>query len=179
MPEEPTISTKRIFEGRAFRVRVDTISTRSSGQTTREIVEHEQCVAMIVLDDQDNTLLVRQYRKSLEKALLEIPAGGIDPGESPDDAVRRELQEEIGLLPRNIERLGGFYSSPGYSTEYLYLYLCTDLVPGRLTAEDTASIEVVKVPLARIPELITSGEICDSKSVAGLLRVICERSTRA
>ena len=114
-------------------------------------------------------LLVRQYRYPVGKSLLEIPAGGIEPGEEPVDCVRRELQEEIGYLPKKIERLGGFYSIPGYGTEYLHCYLATDLVPSRLVAEDTEGIELVKVPLNQMPQLIASGEICDAKSIAALL----------
>ncbi|MEW6142849.1 MAG: NUDIX hydrolase [Chloroflexota bacterium] len=105
--------------------------------------------------------------------MLEIPAGGIDPGESPADCVRRELQEEIGYLPANIEDLGGFYAAPGYSSEYLYLFLATGLTTSRLEAEDTDEIEVVRKPLSQVPDLIASGEIQDAKSIAGLLRFIC------
>ena len=83
--------------------------------------------------------------------------------------VRREMREETGYLPRKIERLGGFYASPGYCTEYLHLYLATDLVPDRLQADDTDSIELVRVPLSQIAGLIASGDICDAKSIAGLL----------
>jgi len=75
----------------------------------------------------------------------------------------------VGYLPRRVERLGGFYSAPGYSTEYLYLYLATDLIPSRLFAEDTEGISLVRVSPAQIPELISSGSICDAKSIAGLL----------
>ncbi len=116
--------------------------------------------------------MVRQFREAVGKTLLEIPAGGIDQGEEPEDSVRRELQEEIGLLPLKIDKIGGFYSTPGYCTEYLYLYLARDLKPSRLEAEDTESIEVVRVPLAQIPALIASGEIYDAKSIAGLLKFI-------
>ena len=76
------------------------------------------------------------------------------------------------MLPKKIQKLGGFYLGPGYCTEYLYLYLATDLEPSKLEAEDTESIEVVKVPLAQVSHLIASGEIVDCKSIAGLLRVI-------
>ena len=104
--------------------------------------------------------------------MLEIPAGGIEPDEQPIECVRRELQEEIGFLPKKIDKLGGFFSSPGFCTEYLYLYLATQLEPSRLEAEDTEEIEVVEKPLSQIPDLISSGEICDAKSIAGLMTVI-------
>jgi len=112
---------------------------------------------------------VKQFRKPVEKELLEIPAGCIDPGEDPETTVSRELREETGYLPRKIEKLGGFYSAPGYCSEYLHLYLATDLTPGQLYAEDTEEISVVRVPISQIPGLITSGRICDGKSIAGLL----------
>ncbi len=172
MSEEKTLSSQRVYEGRAVNLRVDTVEKASGKRVTREIVEHSDCVAVVVMDAEDNVLLVRQFRKAVEKFLLEIPAGGIDPGESAEECVRRELQEEIGYLPRKIERLGGFYSTPGYCTEYLYLYLATDLVPSRREAEDTEGIGIIRVPLNKIPTLIASGEICDAKSIAGLLRVI-------
>jgi ADP-ribose pyrophosphatase len=141
----------------------------SGRETTREIVEHGDCVAIIAIDDEDNVLLVNQFRKPVEKKLLEIPAGGIEPGEEPVDCVRRELREETGFLPQRVERLGGFYSAPGYCTEYLHLYLATELVPSPLQAEDSESIRLVRVRLSEVPGLITSGSICDAKSIAGLL----------
>ncbi len=167
--EERTLSSQLIYEGRAVKLRVDTVQMASGRKTTREIVEHADCVAVVAVDADNNVLLVNQFRKPVEKKLLEIPAGGIDPGEDPETTVRRELREEIGYLPRRLERLGGFYSAPGYCSEYLYLYLATDLTPSRLHAEDTESIELVRVPITQIPGLIASGKICDAKSIAGLL----------
>jgi len=169
---EKTISSEVIYDGSALKMRVDTVQKLNGKTTTREIVEHKDCVAVVVLDHKDNAILVKQYRKAVGKPLLEIPAGSIDDGEQPIAAVRRELQEEIGYLPNKVDKLGGFYSSPGYSTEYLHLYLATYLIVSRLEAEDTDEIEVVRVPLSKIPSLIASGEICDAKSIAGLLRVI-------
>ncbi len=165
---EKTLSTQQIYQGRAVNVRVDTIQKASGKQTNREVVEHSDCVAVVVLDAQSNVLLVRQFRHPVGKFLLEVPAGGIDPGEEPVESVRRELQEEIGYFPRKIERLGGFYSTPGYCTEYLHCFLATDLVSSRLVAEDTDEIELVHVPAEEIPRLIHSGEICDAKSIAAL-----------
>ena len=88
------------------------------------------------------------------------------------------MQEETGYLPEKVEKLGGFYSSPGFCTEYLHLYLATDLTPSQLYAEDTESIRLVQVPIAEIPGLITSGSICDAKSIAGLLTFLEYRKTR-
>ena len=169
MAEEETISSQLVYDGRAVKLRVDTVRMPGGRETSREIVEHSACVAIIAVDADDNVLLVNQFRKPVEKELLEIPAGGIEPGEDAVAAVRRELREEAGYLPRKVERLGGFYSTPGYCTEYLYLYLASDLVPSSLNAEDTESIELVRVPISQIPGLITSGSICDAKSIAGLL----------
>ena len=169
MLEEKTLSSRLVYEGRAVKLRVDTVQMPSGRKTTREIVEHADCVAIVAVDADDNVLLVNQFRKPVEKELLEIPAGGIDPGETPETTVCRELREETGYLPRRVEKLGGFYSAPGYCSEYLYLYLATDLAPSPLHAEDTENISLVRVPITQIPSLITSGRICDAKSIAGLL----------
>jgi ADP-ribose pyrophosphatase len=91
---EKTISSKIAFEGRAIRVRVDTVKTIDGRESTREIVEHPDCVAVVAVDGNDNILLVKQFRKAVEKDLLEIPAGGIEPGEEPERAVGREMREE-------------------------------------------------------------------------------------
>ena len=166
---EKKIATQQIYQGRLVNVRVDTVGKADGSKAIREVVEHCACIAVVPLDEQNNVLLVRQFRYPVGRFLLEIPAGGIDPGEEPSDSVCRELQEEIGYLPRKIDRLGGFYAIPGYGTEYLYCFLASDLVPARLVAEDTGDIELVRVSRDEIPRLITSGEICDAKSIAALL----------
>jgi ADP-ribose pyrophosphatase len=169
---EKALSSQIIYEGRILKLRIDTVQTADGRQTTREIVEHANCVAIVAVDADDNILLVKQYRRALDKELLEIPAGGIDAGEDAETAVVREMQEETGFRPQRVARLGGFYSTPGFCNEYLYLYLATDLTPSQLYAEDTAGIEVVRVPIKQVPDLITSGQICDAKSIAGLLAYI-------
>jgi len=166
---EKTLSSELIYDGRAVKLRVDTVQMADGRQTTREIVEHSDCIAVVAIDADNNVLLVKQFHKPVEKELLEIPAGGINPDEDVEAAVQRELREEIGYLPQRMERLGGFYSAPGYCSEYLHLYLATDLIPSQLYAEDTKEISLVRVPLAQVPGLIASGSICDAKSIAGLL----------
>lgn len=170
--QEKLISSKSVFEGRAVRVRIDTIEKKSGEVTTRDIVWHSDCIAVVVLDGKGNVILERQFRRPAGKVLLEIPAGGIEEGETPEEAVKRELQEEIGYLPGKVTRLGGFYAAPGYCTEYLHLFLAEDLKQSNLTAEDTDEIEIVRVPLSEVRGLIDSGQICDAKSVAGLLWVL-------
>jgi ADP-ribose pyrophosphatase len=166
---EKTLSSKRVFEGRALKMRVDTVLTQDGRQSTREVVERSDCIAVVATDKDGNILLERQYRQAVGKELLEIPAGGIDEGEDPETAVVREMREETGFRPQNVQRLTGFYSSPGYTTEYLYLYLATGLVRDPLSAEDTAGIEVAWDSPAHIYDMIASGKIQDSKSIAGLL----------
>jgi ADP-ribose pyrophosphatase len=167
--KERLLSSQQIYQGRAVKLRVDRVAKPSGRETTREVVEHDDCVAIIALDAEDNILLVRQFRHAVGEELLEIPAGGIHPGETAEQAVRRELQEETGYFPHQLKKLRGFYSAPGYCTEYLYLYLATELAFSPLQAEDTEDIELVRVPLVDIPHLIASGKICDAKSLAGLL----------
>jgi ADP-ribose pyrophosphatase len=174
---EKTLATEVIFEGRAVRLRVDTVKTVDGRTTTREIVEHAACICVIAVDNDGNLLLVKQFRKPAKKALLEIPAGGIDAGEDATAAVIREMQEETGFRPQKLARLCGFYSSPGFSTEYLHLYLAEDLVADRLYAEDTAGIELVRVPVSQILDLIASGKIEDAKTIAGLLYYLEYRKT--
>ena len=166
---EPTVESMLVYQGRIVDLRVDTVRLPSGRLTTREIAEHSDSVCMVPLDSQGNVLLVRQYRKSVESNLLEVPAGGIEGNEAPEDAVLRELQEEVGYTAGKITRLAGFWVSPGWCTEFMHAYLATELSPARLDADFDENITVIQVPLAQTIDLISSGEIQDGKSVASLL----------
>ncbi len=166
---EKTISSQKVFQGRVITLRVDTVEMPGGRRSTREIIEHPPCIAALAIDEGGNILLVKQYRKAIDGDLLEIPAGGIDAGETPEEATIREMREETGYLPRRIERLCGFYSSPGYSNEFLHLFLVNDLVPSPLTADDSEGIKLVRVAPAEISGLLRSGRILDGKSIAALL----------
>jgi ADP-ribose pyrophosphatase len=174
---EETLSSKVIFEGRAVKLRIDTVRTADGRRSTREIVEHADCIGVVAVDDDDNVLMVKQYRLAAGKELLEIPAGGIDDGEEAETAVIREMQEETGFRPQRVERLCGFYLSPGFCSEFLHLYLAMDLKSNPLEAEDTVGIELIRVPVAQIPDLLASGKIQDAKSFAGLLYFLEYRKT--
>ena len=177
MTGEKILSSRTVFDGHIVKLRIDTLQMPDGRETTREVIEHNEVVVIVAVDSEDNTLLVRQFRHALQKELLELPAGGIDGDEDPADAVRREMQEETGYLPGKVEKLGGFYSTPGFCDEYLHLFLATELTPNQLYAEDTEDITVVRIPLTEIPSLITSGSICDAKSIAGLLTFLEYRKT--
>lgn len=170
--KEKTLATKYIYEGHILNLRVDTVLTADGRRTTREIVEHQDAIVVVPIDADDNVLMVNQYRTPLKENLLELPAGGIEEGENPKAAVMREMQEETGFKPQKVVALTGFYSSPGFSDEYLHLFLAMDLVPSSLTAEDTAGIELVRVPVSQVLKMITSGKIQDAKSIAGLLLML-------
>ena len=166
---EPTIESKDIYQGRIIKLRVDTVQLPSGRTTTREIVEHEDAVCVVPIDENNNVLMVRQYRKAVQLNLLEVPAGGVEAGETPNETVLRELQEEVSVTSGSLRRLSGFWVSPGWATEFMHAYLAMDLTPASLPADDDEYISVERVPLESIPGLIENGEIQDSKSIASLL----------
>jgi ADP-ribose pyrophosphatase len=127
-------------------------------------------VALVAFDRDNNVLLVRQFRMAANRILLEIPAGTLEKGEDPEACAIRELQEETGYKPGQIESIGGIYTAPGYTTEFIHLFIATDLSESKLDADDDENIEVVRMPLAQALALIENGEIADGKSAAGLLR---------
>ncbi len=175
IPDEPTISTEHIFQGRVLGLRVDTVQLHDGKTSVREIIEHHGAVVVIPIDAEDRVLLVRQYRKAIEQALLELPAGGLHVGEDPAEAAIRELREEVGVSARNLEPLGGFYSAPGFCQEYLWLYLATDLHDAPLDPDEDEFVVVEPTPFAEAIAMIERGELRDAKTVAGLLRVALMR----
>ncbi len=167
---EARVSSQTIYEGRKLSLKVDTITLADGQSYKREIVVHPGAVVMVALDDDGNIYLVKQWRRAAGRVLLELPAGTLEKDEAPDITASRELQEEIGLKAGQIEPLGGFFSAPGFSTEYLHLYVARDLTESQLPADEHEEIEVLKVSLEEAMRLIEAGEIQDAKSVAGLCR---------
>lgn len=175
MGAEATVASQRVYEGRLVNLRVDTVRLENGRLTEREIVEHPGAVAVVALDEDDNILLVRQFRKPAERELLEIPAGTLEAGEEPIACARRELREETGYRAECLVQVGSLYSSPGFCTEYVRLFLATGLQRGRPAPEGDEAIETIKVPLSDIPAMVSRGEICDGKTIAGLLSVLLLR----
>ena len=169
MTGDLTLSSRFIYRGHTIRLRIDDVALPSGRKAVREVIEHDGAVVIMAIDEENNVLLVRQFRHAAGQDLLELPAGGIVPGETPEMTARREMQEETGYVPGDLERLGGFYSAPGYASEYLHLFLATGLTPSRLIADDTDEIKLIKSSLNEARELIRTGEIQDAKTIAGLL----------
>jgi ADP-ribose pyrophosphatase len=139
---ETTISSETVFQGKLVTVRKVEVRLRGGSTTTREIVEHQQVIAVLPRLDDGRIVMVRQYRKPAEAVTLEVPAGGIDGDETPEEAVRREMIEETGYRVGSLRHIASFYTSPGFTTELMHLYEATDLQPGEPT-EETDQIEVV------------------------------------
>ncbi len=172
LTSESTISSQYLYKGRILNLRLDTVQLSNGITSKREIIEHGQAVVIAPIDGDGNVIMVRQYRKAVEKVLLELPAGGLNEGEDPQVAAARELEEETGYTAGKLQRLGGFYLAPGYSSEYIHLFLATDLTKGQPHPEEDEQVEAVSVPLSNIPGLLAVEEIQDAKSVAGLLQVM-------
>ena len=166
---ETVLASERIYEGRLINLRVDQIRTAAGVESVREIVEHPGAIALIALDEAGRVLLVKQYRHAVRAVTLEIPAGTLEPGEEPLAAAQRELREETGYRAGQLNRLGGIYTAPGFSTEYIHFYLATQLTPDRLAMDADEVIDLIRLPLSEAVDLIPAGQIDDGKSVSGLL----------
>lgn len=169
--QEVILNREDIYQGRVVNLSVLTVKLPNGAEARREVIKHPGAVAVVALDDEQNILLVRQYRIAADKILSEIPAGTLNPGEDPAVCAERELQEEVGMRPGKLESLGGIYVAPGYTTEYIHLFLATDMQESRLNMDDDEFIEVDRMPLAEAVAMIERGEIMDGKSISALLLV--------
>lgn len=165
---ETTIESKQIFKGRLISVRVDSVRLPDGRVSVREVVEHPGAIAVVPVDEDGNVVLVQQFRYAIGDLLLEIPAGTLEAGESPEDCARRELQEEIGCSPGSLEKLFEVYLAPGYSTELIHYFLATDLTASVAAHDHDEFIEVHRIPLLEALEMIDAGRIRDAKTVAGI-----------
>jgi len=165
---EKTISSKIIYQGRILTLREDTVSLPGEIVGKREIVSHPGAVAVVV-ETEKGFVLVRQYRKPLEEALWELPAGKLEQGEDPLSAAKRETYEETGYRPGRLDFLTCLYTSPGFADERIYLYSARELEKGKAHPDPDEFLEVGIFPRGELEALLYSGEIRDAKTVAGLL----------
>jgi ADP-ribose pyrophosphatase len=162
------IRSEPLLKGRVFTIRRDHLKTPDGRETTLDIIEHGGSVLIVPIDQAGNVLFVRQYRHAAGKDLLELPAGTLDQGEKPEACAARELREETGFAAGRLEKVGQFYLAPGYSTEFMHIYVARDLRPDPLEADADEFLSLETIPLAKAMEMAERGEVPDAKSLAGL-----------
>ncbi|MEW5940917.1 MAG: NUDIX hydrolase [Chloroflexota bacterium] len=168
MPFE-LLRSEFLLKGRAFAIRRDWLKAPDGRETKFDIIEHGGSAVIVPLDAEGNLLFVRQYRHAAGQDLLELPAGTLDEGEDPDVCAAREIREETGFAAGKLERLGQFYLAPGYSTEFMVVYLATELTHAPLQADADEFLSMERIPAAQALEMARRGEVPDAKSLAALL----------
>lgn len=171
MADPKILKSEMVFNGGHIQVRVDRVIEPSGHETTRELVVHPGAVCIVARHGKDDVLLIRQYRHSTGGELLEIPAGGLKAGEDPIECARRELEEETGYYAATIVPRGSFWTTPGFTTEYMWLYEASDLTRTQINPDEDEVIEVDVVKISDALAMIEDGRIQDAKTILGLLRV--------
>jgi len=165
---ETTIASEEIFQGRIIKVRVDTVTLPDGGQSTREVVEHTGAVGVVAIDKDEHIILVRQFRKPVNRVMLEIPAGTLFTGEDPLQCAQRELREETGYSAQTWTKILSYFSTPGFCNEQLHLFLACDLSTGETETDPDEFVETSRLPLNEAHEMIFDGGIADGKSIIGI-----------
>jgi ADP-ribose pyrophosphatase len=168
---EKKLEQDYIYRGKILDFHVDKVELINGRVVTRECVDHRGGVSVAVLTEQDEMLFVRQYRYPYHEAVLEAPAGKLERGEDPFEAVKREQREETGTTGKNYKHLGTMYPSPGYTNEVIYLYACRAASDGDLDLDDGEFLEVEKIPLQQAEQMVFNGEIPDAKTQILVLKV--------
>ena len=169
--QEKQLSSKNVYSGVLLHVFQDTVQLPDGNQAVREYIRHFGAVCMVVLTDEGNVIMERQYRYANGRPLIEIPAGKLDyAGEDRLEAAKRELLEETGYTADHWQELGGLLCAPAYAQEYITMYLATSLHPGKQKLDPEEFLEVFEVPLSDLVDAIMRGEIEDAKTIAAILK---------
>ena len=171
---EQVLESRSIYQGRKVDLRVDTVELPDGTRSIREIVSVPQAVVILPVTEDGQVHLVRQYRAAIGDYLLELPAGTLDPGESPEECARRELIEEIGKQAHYWQWLTSFYTVPGICDELIHLFLARELSSAAGQPDADEFIEVVSLPVGQAIAMARSGQLRDAKSIIGLLWIASE-----
>jgi ADP-ribose pyrophosphatase len=163
-----TTSSELLFQGKRFTVRHDQITLSNGRAVELEVIDHHDAVVIVALNGEGDVLMVRQYRAPLRRTLLELPAGTIEPGEEPLACAQRELREETGFAADELRPLGDFWTTPGFCTERMFIFLATGLRPDPLPADDDEQIQLERLPIAQALAMARTGQIPDAKTIASL-----------
>lgn len=164
--EEKTIHTDKIFTGKVISLQVDEVELPNGRTSKRELVKHPGAVAILPLTDDKKIVMVEQFRKPLEKTIVEIPAGKLEKGEEPADTARRELEEETGYACEQLEWLISFYTSPGFADEIVHLYVAKGLFKkeGAAGLDEDEFVNVVELTLDEAIQYVKEQKIYDAKT---------------
>lgn len=173
---EKTLVSRTVFAGKIITVKVDQVELGNGRTSSREVVLHPGAVAVLPLFESGEVVLVKQFRYPIGEELLEVPAGKLDRDESTDECALRELREETGLLSRKLSYLGFIYTSPGFSSEKIHLYLAEDLMQLEQQLDPDEILETVKLPLNEAMRMCQEGKINDAKTVALIFLASMRRS---
>jgi ADP-ribose pyrophosphatase len=168
--EEKTLKTEHIYSGRIIQVQVDEVELPNGKTSTRELVKHPGAVAVIAITDDNKLVMVEQYRKPLEKVIVEIPAGKLEKGEEPALCARRELEEETGYECESLELVSSFYTSPGFADEIIHVYVAKGLKQKENAAglDEDEFVNVLEISLEEALEFIKEKRIFDAKTIFGV-----------
>jgi len=165
-----TLNSERVFDGKVFNVDRDRVRMPNGREVTVDVVRHSRSVVLVPMPEPGRVTLVRQYRYAVNRALWELPAGSVDPGEVPEQAAKRECHEEIGVVPATIVRLGALLPTPGYCDEEMIFFRLSGLERTDEPAhvDEDEDIEAKTFELREAREMVRRGEIVDMKTIAGL-----------
>ena len=161
--------TKRVYAGRVLDLDVDDVVEPGGVRAVREVVRHRGSVAALPIHDDGRVVLIRQYRYAVDQDVWEIPAGRLDPGETPAEGARRELEEEVGLRATRLEPMSVFYTTPGFCDEVIHLFRATGLEAVKARPEEDERIEPVVLSLEAARAMVSRGEVREGKTLVALL----------
>ncbi|MFF3022961.1 NUDIX domain-containing protein [Gottfriedia sp. NPDC057948] len=164
--EEKTLAEEKVFTGRVISLYYQKVELPNGNTSTREIVKHPGAVAVIPITNEGKIIFVEQYRKALERSLLEIPAGKLEKGEEPLVTAKRELEEETGYEAANWEHIQSFYTSPGFADEYIHIYVAKGLkkLENSAALDEDEFVEIFELTLDECLEELKKGSIHDAKT---------------
>ena len=167
---EKKLNSRQIFDGIVVKLFVDDVELPDGKRAIREIVRHPGAVCVIPVDENENVIMIKQFRYPFSEVLLEIPAGKLEPNEDPLEAVKRELEEESGVVADSVEYIGTMYTTVAILDEKIHMYLATGLTYKNAHPDDGEFLEVEKIPLATLVDMVMDGKIPDSKTQIAILK---------